>query len=172
MQGLKHARSEAVSNGANPLFFVSSFVLPFELPFVLPFEMPFLLPGYQGYQGLKHAYHGYQGYKGYKGYKGYQAYHDYQGLKVPHASEVPHAKGHQSYQGYQGYHAPHADMMVDMHKCMVFKFSSLIMLLLIFWARYGKINKKYLDISKSTYRQKVNNKGCRKLGFGIKKEKS
>jgi hypothetical protein len=40
-----------------------------------------------------------------------------------------------------------------------------MMLVIIFWVNFGKINKKYFYIIKSTYRHKFNIKGFRKTGF-------
>jgi hypothetical protein len=44
-------------------------------------------------------------------------------------------------------------------------------MLVTFLVRFGKINKKYFDIIKSTYRHKFNSKGFRKTGFRKRKRK-
>jgi hypothetical protein len=54
---------------------------------------------------------------------------------------------------------------------MLLKIPTLIMMLVIFWVRFGKIEKKYLYIIKSKYRHKFKSKGFRKTGFRIRKEK-
>ncbi len=46
-----------------------------------------------------------------------------------------------------------------------------MMMLVNVLVSFGKINKKYFDIIKSTYRHKFNSKGFSKTGFRIRKRK-
>jgi hypothetical protein len=46
-----------------------------------------------------------------------------------------------------------------------------VMLLIIFWVNFRKVNKKYFDIIKSTYRHKFSSKRSRNTGFRARKAK-